>query len=55
MERERSVSPLPDRKVEIVETHHRVPVYEEKVIETRVPVVERVERIVEQVPVHHSF
>jgi len=55
MGRERSISPLPERKVEIVETHHRVPVYEEKVIETRVPVVERVERVVEQVPLRHTF
>jgi len=50
MEKERSVSPLPDRTI-----IQRVPIYEEKVIETRVPVVDRVDRVVEHLPVHHNF
>jgi len=39
----------------LVETVHRVPVYEEKVVETRVPMMERVERTIEAVPGGHRL
>jgi hypothetical protein len=32
-----------------------VPIYEERIVETKVPVLEKVERIIEKVPVHHNF
>ena len=32
-----------------------MPIYEERIVETKVPVLEKVERIIEKVPVHHNF